>query len=117
MLVFEFATPFEICQLLGQRLRAHRLAQLLSQAELAARAGVALGTLRKLETTGQTSTDTLVRVAQALGLTEPLHGLWLPQPAQSIVQMAQVEAAASRQRAPKAVSGRRGGRSSRSQQE
>lgn len=101
MLFVELSTPAEICQQLGQRLRAQRLAQLLSQAELAARAGVALGTLRKLEATGQTSTETLVRVAQTLGLAASLLELWQPQAVQSIAQMQRAEAAASRQRAPK----------------
>ena len=111
--MLEMATPAEICQHIGQRLRAQRLAQLLSQAELAARAGVALGTLRKLEATGQTSAETWVRVARALGLAESLHALWVVQPAQSIAQMAQAAAAAGRQRAPKrgrAGAGERSGR-------
>lgn len=101
MLFVELSTPAEICQQLGQRLRAQRLAQLMSQAELAARAGVALGTLRKLEASGQTSTETLVRVAQALGLAEPLHTLWQVQTVASIAEMERAQAAASRQRAPK----------------
>ncbi|ASM77872.1 DNA-binding protein [Vitreoscilla filiformis] len=87
MLFVELSTPSEICQQLGQRLRAQRLAQLLSQAELAARAGVALGTLRKLESTGQTFIETLVRVAQTLGLAAPLLELWPPQALQSIAQL------------------------------
>ncbi len=100
MLMLDFATATEVCQQLGQRLRAQRLAQLLTQAELAARAGVALGTVRKLEGSGQSSVESLVRVVQALGLVAELQNLWA-QPPQSIAQMVQAEQASRRQRAPK----------------
>lgn len=91
--------PFnEILQTLGQRIRAQRLAQGLTQNELAQMAGLSLGALRKLESTGQSSLETLIRVVQALGLVQELEDLFVLK-RQSIAQMEQAEAAGRRQRA------------------
>lgn len=93
------ASNDEILRELGARLRAHRLAQELRQDELAAMAGVSLGTVKSLERTGATSTETLVRIVQALGLTEHLQSLFLL-PRQSIAQMEKAQLA-QRIRAPR----------------
>lgn len=91
--------PFnEILQTLGRRIRAQRLAQGLTQSELAQMAGLSLGALRKLESTGQSSLETLIRVVQALGLVQELEDLFVLK-RQSIAQMEQAEAAGRRQRA------------------
>ena len=63
-------------------------------------AGLSLGALRKLETDGQCSLETLVRAAQALGLLEALEDLFVLK-RQSIAQMEQVEVVRRRQRAPR----------------
>lgn len=94
-------SPFrEIQQTLGQRLRRQRLAQGLSQQVLADMAGVSPGALRTLETRGQSSLETLVKVVQALGLTSELEPLFVIHP-QSIARMELAEAARLRQRAPR----------------
>lgn len=99
MLDFKLASASEVCEHLGQRLRAQRLAQLLTQADLAARAGVSTGTVRTLENTGLVSADSLVRVALTLGLANTLQPLFeLPQ--LSIAQMERAQLA-QRQRAPR----------------
>jgi len=85
---------------LGTRLRVQRLAQALSQRDLAQMAGLSLGALRKLEHDGQCSLETLIRVVQALGLVEELEDLFLLK-RQSIAQMEQAEAASQRKRAPR----------------
>lgn len=97
---FMLSLSSEILSALGARLRVQRLAQALSQRELAQMAGLSLGALRKLETNGQCSLDTLIRVVQALGLTAELEELFVLK-RQSIAQMAQAEAAQQRQRAPR----------------
>jgi transcriptional regulator with XRE-family HTH domain len=99
MLMINLATASEVCQELGQRLRAQRLALLLTQAELAARAGVAIGTVRTLETTGMVSADSLVRLALTMGLADSLQNLF-EQPQQSIAQM-ELAQRKPRQRAPR----------------
>lgn len=90
----------EILRTLGQRLRAQRLMQALPQRELAQMAGLSLGALRKLESSGQCSLETLVRAVQALGLVDELDNLFMPK-RQSIAQMEQAEVASRRQRAPR----------------
>jgi transcriptional regulator with XRE-family HTH domain len=97
---FKLALPTEILQTLGARLRAQRLAQALAQRDLAQMAGLSLGALRKLEHDGRCSLETLVRVAQALGLVEELADLFVLE-RQSIAQMEQAEAVSQRQRAPR----------------
>ena len=80
------APSSEILQVLGQRVRAQRLAQGLPQRELAQMAGLSLGALRKLESSGQSSLETLVRAVQALGLVNELEDLIVLK-RQSIAQM------------------------------
>ncbi len=99
-MAFLLSTPAEILHTLGARLREQRLAQSLTQRELAQMAGLSLGALRKLETDGQCSLETLVRAAQALGLLEALEDLFVLK-RQSIAQMEQVEVVSRRQRAPR----------------
>lgn len=96
---FELAAGDEILHELGARLRAQRLAQGLPQAELAAMAGVSVGTVKSLERRGACSLATLVRVVQALGLVAHLQPLFLL-PRQSIAQMEQAQRA-RRARAPR----------------
>lgn len=97
---FNLSTSAEILHALGVRLREQRLAQSLTQRELAQMAGLSLGALRKLESDGQCSLETLVRVAQALGLLEALDDLFVLK-RQSIAQMEQVDLVSRRQRAPR----------------
>lgn len=99
-MVFALAVPAEILHVLGSRLRTQRLAQGLSQRDLAQMAGLSLGALRKLERDGQSSLETLVRVVQALGLVDGLEALFVLK-RQSIAQMEQAEVASQRQRAPR----------------
>ncbi len=99
ILDFGFATHDEICTQLGARLRAHRLAQGLTQIELAARAGVSPGTVKNLEAKGQSSMETAVRIALALGLADQLQALFMIQ-VKSIAHMEQAERS-QRVRAPR----------------
>ncbi len=96
---FDLASNNEILHELGARLRAQRLAQGLPQAELAAMAGVSLGTIKSLERGGSTSLETFIRVVQALGLTDHLQPLFAL-PRQSIAQMERTQRA-QRMRAPR----------------
>jgi transcriptional regulator with XRE-family HTH domain len=73
---FGLASADEIAQELGSRLRAHRLAQNLPQAELAARAGISRRTLIDFEHSGRGSFDVFLRIAMALGLVESMSGLF-----------------------------------------
>ncbi|WP_412179628.1 helix-turn-helix domain-containing protein [Variovorax paradoxus] len=97
-MAFGLALATEILQALGQRIRAQRLAQELPQLELAQMAGLSLGALRKLESSGQSSLETLVRTVYALGLVDELEDLFVLK-RQTIAQMAQAEALGQRRRA------------------
>jgi len=91
-------TPREVAAQVGSRLKARRLSLRMSQAELADRAGLSVGTVKNLEAkTGACSLDTVVRASVALGLVEHFEPLFLVTP-KSIAQMEQI-AEAPRQRA------------------
>ncbi|MDP1605071.1 MAG: helix-turn-helix domain-containing protein [Rhodocyclaceae bacterium] len=93
------ATREEILKELGARLRAERLAQSLTQGALADMAGVSVGTVKTLERCGISSFETVIRIVQALGLTDQLQTLF-DIPRRSIAQMEQAEHS-RRLRAPK----------------
>lgn len=99
MLDFTFSTSEEITAALGLRLKAVRLSQSLTQADLAERAGMSVGTVKLLERTGQSSVASLVRVVQALGLADQLQSLFVLK-VQSIADMEQAQLA-KRRRAPR----------------
>ena len=100
MLDFQFATIGEIAQELGRRMRAQRMANSMTQDELSARAGVALGSVKKLESTGRTTMETFVRIAQTLSLAGELETLIVLNPRTSIAAMERAELAI-RKRAPR----------------
>ena len=87
----------------GTRVRQARLAQNLTQADLAQRAGISSGAVRKLEAGGLSTLATFVSCLRALGAADDLE----PVLAQRVVAMADIdraEQAAQRQRArPKRV--------------
>lgn len=99
IVTLDFAQPDEAAQALAARLRNQRLSQNLTQQELAARAGVALGTVKQLERSGRCSFASWLRVVFALGLAAELEPLFVTQP-RSIAQMERA-AAPPRQRARK----------------
>ena len=99
---FGLSTTDEIAQELGNRLRAHRLAQNLQQNELAARAGVSPRTLGEFERSGRGSLDVFLRVVMALGLSESMSTLFELKP-KSIKDME--TASQKRQRASRKEAG------------
>jgi transcriptional regulator with XRE-family HTH domain len=100
ILDFGLASSDEICQTLGQRLKAVRLARGWTQSELARRAGLSRGTVVTLEGQGQTTLASLVRVVQVLGLEGELQPLFVPPPPRSIAELER-RASTPRQRAPR----------------
>ena len=68
--------PGEAIQEVAAREKAMRKAKRLTQAELAAKAGVSLGSLRRFEQTGQISFESLVALSFALGCGSELDGLF-----------------------------------------
>jgi transcriptional regulator with XRE-family HTH domain len=95
---FTQRNPAAITRQLGERLRGFRLAKGWTQQELAERSGVALSTLKLLESQGRGSFQRLVRVAVALGIDGELRDLFAkPASMESIAAVKRAE----RQRAPR----------------
>ena len=65
--IYTIQAPPEVAADLAKRLKSRRLARNLTQAGLAARSGVPLGTLKKFERTGAISLVSFVRLVVALG--------------------------------------------------
>ena len=79
-------------------MRRQRLERLWTQNDLAARAGVALSAVKKLESGGNATLRTLVKVAQAMSLMQDLAEAFRPKVTASIAEMERA-ARAPRQRA------------------
>ena len=92
--------PSEVVKLLCDRLRKERLAQQMTQAEVAARAGVGVNTLSNLEAGRNTAFESLVRVAMVLGRGSELQALFKPQ-LDSVDDILRYESSAKRHRAPR----------------
>lgn len=97
-------TPAPSAQRLGQHLRALRLRQGIDQQTLAARAGVALNAVKKLEYGKNGTVRSLLLVLRALGREDWLNGL---APQVSISPLELLERKAPRQRVRRAAAGRR----------
>lgn len=94
--------------MLGERIRALRLARNLSQQELANMGGASLSTVRRLEATGQGSLQLVVQVAQALHAAQGLQTLFAL-PARSIAEAEAAVQLSARQRARKPRMAQRSG--------
>lgn len=70
--------PDEVLRQIADRARTARLSQGLTQATLAKRAGVSLGSLRRFEQTGRIALESLVQVAFALGAERDFEALFAP---------------------------------------
>lgn len=77
-------TQHDVERLLGERVRALRLAADMKIDTLAERAGVSTMTVRRFETTGRGSLDTLLKIALALGRLDEFAELLKPPPARSV---------------------------------
>lgn len=98
MIDFRLASAPELLTELGQRLRQQRLVKPWTQQDLAHHAGVALSAVKKLESGGNATLKSLVKVAQALSLAEDLSALFVLNATVSIAAMERAELA-PRQRA------------------
>lgn len=76
-----------ILQVLGERISQHRLQANLTQAELAAQAGVGKRTLERIEAGAGAELTTLVRILKALNLVEGLDRLVPELPPSPIAQI------------------------------
>ena len=91
-------------QALGRRLARHRLNRNLTQAALAAQAGVSTPTVQRIEQGQSSQAANLIRILRVLGLLDNLD-LLVPQPAISPIQQARMRGRI-RQRAASSPSGK-----------
>ncbi len=70
------SSPDEVNRDIAARMRRRRKEQRLSQAQLAARSNVSLGSLKRFEQTGEISLTSLVKIAFALGCEEDFDALF-----------------------------------------
>lgn len=73
-----FKKPEEVVALLCERLRKERLYLKMTQADVAARAGISVNTVSNLEASRNVSFESLVRVAMVLGRLKELEELFKP---------------------------------------
>lgn len=84
MLPITLLMPSEVGRTVAERARALRLLRNHTQAGLAQRAGVSLGSLKRFERTGAIAFEALVRIAIALDATAELETWFSPPPFRSI---------------------------------
>ena len=86
-------TPYEAALAIGASLKRHRVAQNITQMELAMRSGVSSATLKRIENAGKGSLEDVMLLAWALGLEAAFTG-FIPDPMpSSIDELAKLEAA------------------------
>ncbi len=73
---FDFYTSSEIGGILGKRLKQHRLAQNLTQAQLAEQVGVGLSTVARIESGQGGTVENFIRLAIGLGLINEFAALF-----------------------------------------
>lgn len=92
-----FRKPGELVKLLCERLRKERLARQMTQAEVAARAGIGVNTVSNLEAGRNVAFETVIRVAMVLGRLKELEELFKPD-LNSLDDILRYENSASRHR-------------------
>ena len=98
MVDFTLALPEEVCQEMGRRARARRVALNVSVEELAQRVGISNNTLGNFERTGRCTLETFVRVLEVLNALPDLASVLMTQ-TRSVEEMRQKAAVSTRQRA------------------
>ncbi|EOA02191.1 helix-hairpin-helix DNA-binding motif-containing protein [Herbaspirillum frisingense GSF30] len=97
MLDLNLSKPDEVVKRLCERLRTERLAQAMTQSDLAGRAGIGVNTVSNLEAGRNVGFENIVRVAMALGRIKELEALFQPR-LDSIEDILRYEQSARRQR-------------------
>ena len=95
-----FSKPDEIVRLLCERLRKERLSRQMTQANVAARAGIGVNTVSNLEAGRNVGFESMVRVAMVLGRLQELQELFKPR-LDSLDDILRYDNSASRHRVKK----------------
>lgn len=97
MIDLNLTRPDELLRLLCGRLKNERLAQQLTQAELALRAGLSVNTISSVEAARNVSFESIIRMAMVLGRSGEIEGLFKPK-LESLHDLERYEESRSRQR-------------------
>ncbi|MHA3737614.1 helix-turn-helix domain-containing protein [Pseudomonas sp. Eth.TT006] len=97
MLDLSLSKPSELVKRICERLRTDRLALEMTQADVAARAGIGTNTVSNLEAGRNVGFENLVRVAMVLGRSKELENLFLPK-LETLDDILRYENSAKRQR-------------------
>ena len=79
-MAFELKTSKEVLLQIAHRIKQRRLKQNLTQAGLAIRAGVSVGTIKHFEKTGKVGLDILLNIALVLGCLDEFDELLSEEP-------------------------------------
>lgn len=71
-------SPLEVCEALAKKHKLLRKKLRLSQAELAERSGVSLGSLKRFENTGKISLESLLKLAHLIGYLKDFENIFQP---------------------------------------
>ena len=71
-------SPLEVREALAKRHKLLRKKLHLSQAELAERSGVSLGSLKRFENTGKISLESLLKLAHLIGCLKDFENIFQP---------------------------------------
>ena len=72
----EMKSPVDVMKEISQRAKALRLAQNITQQELADKVGIAVGTVKRFEKTGEIQLNHLLRIALVLGRLDEFSNLF-----------------------------------------
>jgi transcriptional regulator with XRE-family HTH domain len=75
---FNLISPYDVMLSVAQRAKILRLEQNITQQELADKVGIAIGTIKRFEKTGEIQFNHLLRVALVLGRLEEFVNLFAP---------------------------------------
>ncbi len=71
-------TPYEVCQILAERVKELRNNRKMSRAALAEYSGVPAPTIRKFEQTGKISLESLLKISKVFKKLTEFEGILLP---------------------------------------
>lgn len=94
-----FFSPKELAEDLSERARTRRLQFNLTQRELADRAGVSFGSVKRFEQTGEISLKHLLRIAVVLNATDAFESLFDSSQYQSVREVVESNKKNQRKRA------------------
>ncbi|MBE6381043.1 MAG: helix-turn-helix transcriptional regulator [Lentisphaerae bacterium] len=96
---FNLTSPVDVMTKVAQRAKALRLEQNITQQELADKVGIAIGTVKRFEKSGEIQFNYLLRIALVLGRLEEFFDIF--EPSDVPVSLYELKDTKTRQRARK----------------